>query len=387
MTTEKSESPTKSAHRKTVAALIGVGTLLAIVAIFSIWANRQALNTDNWVNTSDKVLQDPVVRQELADYMSAQLFANVDVQAELSKKLPPRLQILAGPAAGGLQQLAPQAADKILGTPQFQAVWEAANRLAHENLLKVLDGGGQNVSTQNGEVVLNLNSLISNIASQLGVSADVASKIPADAGQITILKSNDISTAQDAAQGIRHLPVVLTLLVALLYGLAIYLAGPRRREALRSVGIGFVAAGVIALLIRGFSGDYLVNNLTQQDSVHPAAQQVWSIGTSLLVTVAASTIAFGILLFLAALLAGPTKAATFLRKEAAPYLRTQPWLVAGAAVILWLALLIWVPIAAFGKPLGILIFALLYAAGTAILWRQTLREFPGEGEKTSAKTA
>jgi hypothetical protein len=355
------------------------------VAIFSIWANRQALNTENWVNTSDKVLQDPEVRQEVADYMAAQLFANVDVQAELSQKLPPKLQVLAGPAAGGLRQLAPQAADKALATPQFEAIWEDANRLAHENLLKVLNGGGDNVSTQNGEVVLDLNSLITNVADQLGISADVASKIPADAGQLTILKSDDISTAQNAAEGIRHLPIILTLLVALLYGLAIYLAGPRRREALRSVGIGFAVAGVIALLIRGFSGDYLVNNLTSQDSVHPAAEQVWSIGTSLLVTVAASAIAFGILLFLAALLAGPTRAASFLREQAAPYLRSQPWLVAGGAFILWLALLIWVPIAAFGKPIGILIFALLFAAGAAILWRQTLDEFPEAGASAQVK--
>ena len=76
-----------------------------------------------------------------------------------------------------------------------------------------------------------------------------AAKLPADAGTLTILRSDQISTAQDIAKLIRTLPVVLTLLVIVLYALAIWLAGPRRREALRSVGIGFVVAGAVAVTV------------------------------------------------------------------------------------------------------------------------------------------
>ena len=36
----------------------------------------------------------------------------------------------------------------------------------------------------------------------------------------------------------------------------------------------------------------------------------------------------------------------------------------------------WAPIAAFRKPLGILVFALLMVLGTEVLRRQTAREFP-----------
>jgi hypothetical protein len=41
-----------------------------------------------------------------------------------------------------------------------------------------------------------------------------------------------------------------------------------------------------------------------------------------------------------------------------------------------LALIAWAPILAFRKPLGILIFAALFAAGAELLRRQTLVEFP-----------
>jgi hypothetical protein len=372
--------PARAGHPKLVAVLVGLATLLAVFAIFAIWANRQALNTDNWVSTSDRILQNPEVESRLSAYLASEIFANVDVEAELAKALPPKLKPLAGPAAGGLSQLAPQIAEKALATSQVQALWSSANRAAHEALLELLDGGGATLSTNGGNVTLDLGSLLEEVAGQIGVGEGLAEKLPAGAGKLTILRSDQISTAQDAAKGIRGLPIVLTLLVLLLYGLAIYLAGPRRRQALRSVGLGFVAAGVIALLLRSISGHELVNALTANEAAKPAVEAVWGIGTSLLVTVAASAIAFGVLVFLGAWLAGPTHLATGLRREASPYLREHPAGAAVAAGAVWIALIAWAPIAAFRKPLGILLFAILFALGAWLLRRQTLREFP-DGER------
>jgi hypothetical protein len=366
----------KAGHPKIVAVLVGLATLIAFVAIFSIWANRQALNTDNWVHTSEKILQNKQVEERLSDYVATQLFANVDVQEELAKKLPPQLQPLAGPAAAGISQLAPQIAERALATSQVQELWATANRTAHEDLLEVLDGGGDTVSTEGGEVVLNLDALLTQVAGQIGAGEGLAEKIPAGAGKLTILKSDELSTAQSIAKAIRNLPIVLTVLALLLYGLAIFLAGPRRRQALRSAGLGFVAAGVLALIARGIGGGAVVDGLVANEAAKPAAEAVWSIGTSLLVTVAVSAIAFGLLVFIGAWLAGPTRWATRIRSEAAPYVRDQPAACAAAAAAIWIALVAWAPVAAFRKPLGILIFLILFIAGAEILRRQTLREFP-----------
>ena len=93
MTIEAESSPEGSAsgHRRIVAALLVLATLVTFLAIFSIWVNRQALNTDNWVNTSDKLLQNEEVKSQLSNYLADQLFASVDVQGELEKTFPPRL--------------------------------------------------------------------------------------------------------------------------------------------------------------------------------------------------------------------------------------------------------------------------------------------------------
>jgi hypothetical protein len=365
-----------SGHPRIVVALLVIGTLLAFLAVFSIWVNRQALNTDNWVDTSDKLLQNDEVKTQLSNYLADELFANVDVQAELEKTFPPRLAPLAGPAAGALHQLAPQVAERALETSQAESAWSTANRGAHETLLKILNDEGSAVSTGGGEVTLDLKTLLSESSGQLGVAGKLASKIPPGAAQLKILKSDELSTAQDISKLVRKLPIVLTLLALLLYGLAIYLAGPRRREALRSVGFGFIVAGVLSLLLRGVAGNTVVDALAGNEAVKPAVEAVWSIGTSLLVTVAVSAITFGILLAIAAWLAGPTRWASTLRREAAPYLRESPGTTYAVVGLAFLALVLWAPVVAFQKPIGFILLAVLMVLGTEALRRQTAVEFP-----------
>lgn len=375
--TEKAPAPRRG-HPRWAVALIVLGAILTFAAIFSIWVNRQALNTDNWVDTSTRLIQNEEVRSQLSDYLATQLVANADVAGELEEALPPKLKPLATAAAGGLGQLAPQVAERIFATPKFQELWEAANRKAHESLLQVLNDEGEVVSTGNGEVKLELGPVLEQIGEGSGVGAALVSKLPQEAGEITILKSNELSLAQDVANLLRKLPVVLTLLALLCFGLAVFLS-PRRRETLRSVGFAFVFAGILSLGLRGFAGTYVVGDLSQTTAVEPAVEGVWTIGTSMLGEIATSTIVFGLLVALAAVLAGPTRPAVKLRGWIAPFAERSPAGFWGAALLIFLALIAWAPVGAFHKPLGVLIFALLFAGGAELYRRQLLEETPEPG--------
>ena len=407
------EPVAKRAHRFLVPVLLVLATIFGIAGAFAVWVNRQALNTSNWTSTSGKILENQQVQTALSAYLVRQLFTNVNVSADLQQVLPKQLQPLAGPAAAGLQQLAGQLAPRVLASPQAQAAWVQANKAAHKQLLTVLNGGGPAVSTGSGVVILNLHTLVSQLAATLGVSGQVAAlqskvqgstgasarvaaeqklgiTLPPSSGQLVILRSNQLKTAQDIANAVKHLAIVLPGIALVLFALAVYLARGRRRRTLRATGWCFVLIGVVLLLIRRIAGDAVVDGLVKVPSNKPAVHEVWNIGASLLRDIAVALIAYGIVFVAAAWLAGSTRPATAIRKTLAPSLRDSAavaYAVGGGALLL---VVLWAPTPAFGNVWWILAFAALLAFGVTMLRRETAMEYPGiergqtlQGSKTA----
>src|ERR1700761_9282200 len=210
-------------RRRTVKALLALGALLAFLSVFAIWTERQALDTSEWVNTSGQLIRNPTIRTAVGEYLVEQLYENVNVEKELEEILPGDTKELAGPAAGGLRQVAGTGAEKVLETGTAQSLWEDANRTAHEQLIAVLENKKEAVETANGEVTLNLGSLLTNLAKQVGIGQSLAEKLPPDAGQIRILKSEELKTAQNIAIAIKGSALILSLLTFLVFALAMYL--------------------------------------------------------------------------------------------------------------------------------------------------------------------
>jgi hypothetical protein len=362
-------------HRKLVVAILVVATLLGLVSVFSIWVKRQALETDTWTNTSTKLLENHEVKEALSAYMVEALYENVDVQGELAGALPPPVKPLAGPAAAGLRTLAGQIASEALRRPRVQALWSEANRNAHALFLEVIEGGGDTLSTEGGAVTLELGPIVERLGTQLGV--DVASKLPPEAAKIQLLESEQLSTAQDAVNALKGLSLILPLITLALYALAVYLARGWRREAVRAWGISWMLIGLLVLIIRSVAGEALVGSLSSSESVEPAVSAVWDIATSLLRNGGIAMFAYGLVIFLGAVLAGPLGFAKRARRSLAPLLRDRPSAYAAAAFVV-LLLLWWGPTEGFRRPLPLLVLLALFVAGIEALRGQTLREFPEE---------
>src|SRR5918995_4999373 len=189
-------------------ALVALASVLAYVAILAIWTDRQVLNTDNFARASSEMLERPVVRARVAAFLVDELYANVDVEAEIRNALPERAQPLAGPAAGALRNFAERAANEVLSRPRAQEAWEDANRSAHELLIKVLEGGGPILSTTGGVIVLDLKELVTELEERTGVGGRVADGLPADAAQIEVLQSDELELAQTAYTAVGALPII-----------------------------------------------------------------------------------------------------------------------------------------------------------------------------------
>jgi len=369
------EGQASRTRRTIAAALIVVASLVAFLALAAIWVNRQALNTDNWTRTSSQLLEQPVIRDRVAARLTDELYQSVDVQQVLSDALPPRAQVLAAPAANALRTQVEKTARKALARPDVQALWADANRTAHEQLLAVLNGGGTTVSTQNGEVVLNLQDLLAKLQQETGVGGRLRKVLPASATQVALFRSNQLSAAQTGVKILRPLPIVLLLVSLALFGIAVAIAPGWRRRALRAYGIGFIVVGLATLLARSLGGDEFVSSLAKTAAAEPAVRTIWSIGTELLDQIAVATIGYGVVMVLAAWLAGPTRVATATRRAVAPYWRSPVIAYSGLAVV-FLILLWWAPTPAWRNAAMVLILLVLLAVGVEALRRQIIREFP-----------
>jgi hypothetical protein len=364
-------------RRGVVTALLIAAGVLTFFFVMASWANRQVLDTDEWTKTSTELLEKEAIRNALSIYLVDQLYANVDVEAELRAALPTRAQRLAGPIAGGLREIAERAARRALSGPRGQQAWESINRAAHERFVNVIkDEGGAATSTAGGVVTLDLGILVQQLAERTGVGGNLAAKVPEDAGQVTILRSDQLDFAQDLAKVIENLVVVLLVLALGLYALAVYLSAGRRRETLRAIGFIFVFVGVLVLVMRSIGGGIVVDELAKTTAVEPAVEDVWSVATSLLSEIAGNLIINGIVILLVAWVAGGTRPAIALRRAAAPYMRDRPELTYGVVALLFLVMIAWGPTPAFRRPLSLLLIAGLLVLGTEALRRQTAEEFP-----------
>jgi hypothetical protein len=357
-------------------ALVILASLLLLFSSLTIWVKRQALDTDAWTNTSGQMLANDDIRQQLSIYLVDTLFNSTDATARIEQALPPERAALAPVIAGALRNVSVQAADRLLETPQAQALWEEANRRGHENLLAVLNGEDvRRFQTENGEVVLDLSPIVQRLSDRLGLKESSP-----NAGRITILKSGQLKTAQRSLKVIKALSVFLLILVLFLYGLAIYLAHGHRRRILRATAVSFVLAGVLILVIQRVAGDAVVNSLVKTDAVRPAGDAAWTIGTELLRSLAVAIIAYGVVGLIGAWLAGPTRWAVASRQRLAPAFRDQPWLVYSAVAIVFLLVLAWGPTRATREWWGVLLLGGLLFFGVAMLHRQSVNEFPAVPE-------
>jgi hypothetical protein len=367
------ETPPRTlSRRRRFAAwtLLVLASVLLLVSILTLWVRRQILDNQSWKHASTQVIQNSEVRTALATFLVNQLYDRVNVEQALEQRLPGRTKQLAGPLATALRQPATNTAEFILERPRVQKLWINASTLAHQKLVNVLENKtGHGITTGNGEVTLDLGSVIKELGTDLGLPAAALEKIPADAGVITVLRSDQLSTAQKGVRLIKVLSVWLLVAVLVLYALAIYLARGARRPMLRNVGWAFVLVGLVVLIVRRVLGNYVLDAIASPDFRGPV-HAVWLIATSILGSIGVASILYGLIAIAGATLAGPTTAATAVRRRIAPTLVHRPGLVALGATLAFLLLILWGPTHALHTWWGILLLGGLFALGVVALRRQ-----------------
>ena len=356
--------------------LVVLGILLAVIAVIAGYIRYQALDNETFKNTSEELIADPVIRDQIATTLVEQLYANVDVEAELERQLPPDQQGLAGPVAAATRELGDRAAHRLLERPRAQELWVNLVTRAHSQLIAVLEDDTGAISTEGGVVVLNLQPLVIQVGEQVAVFGAVAQRLGPDAGRIEIMEADQLETAQDLTQLFKQIATFIWIVPFLLWAVALWLARGRRRPILRTISLGLVVGGLLVLVARNLGGGYVVDGLVQSDAVKPAAQNTWDIVTELLSDGGWTMIGIGVVALLGVWLAGPSPSGTAARRELAPFL-ARPELAYGVVTFLFLLLLLWGPVVQTRRLYAVVAAALLLALGLEVLRRQAAREYPG----------
>lgn len=213
-----------NALRTSVACLLGLlACLLLPFGVLSVWVAQQVSDTDAYVETVGPLAENETVKDE----------TSTRVSAEIERQVPEARQERA---------TVDLVVDRVVDGPEFPGVWRTANRVAHEQIVKILAD-----DSQADRVTIDLQPVAKEAAEGLRkeglpVRADQVPRIP-----FTVARGDDLRQAQDAYTIAEDAgfwsPIVWVLLVALTL-----LAARRRLRTLAWLAAGSAVMVAVALL-------------------------------------------------------------------------------------------------------------------------------------------
>jgi hypothetical protein len=252
------------------ATLIIVACLLAPVSTLSVWASTVISDTDQYVETVAPIANDPGVQAAIADEVTAAVMENLDVADVTTQALqvlseqenmPPRiaaaLPALAGPLTRGIEDFTRTQTGNFVASDEFETVWAEVNRIAHAQLVTLLEGDtGGALTAQDNQITLNLGPIIEEVSARLvDQGFTLAANIPAVDRTFVLAESEGIGQAQRFYGVLNALGIWLPIVAVALLVVGVLLAADRRRALLRGalgVTVAMIALGAGLTLVRTF---------------------------------------------------------------------------------------------------------------------------------------
>ena len=183
--------------------LIALASVLLVFSISANWVQRTLLNTDEVVATTDAIVDEEDVQEQLSIFLVDQLYANVDVQAQIEQQLPDPVQPLAAPIGAAARQLANEVARRALASPEFQDLISAAIRRSHERFVGLIRDEGTYVATTGGDVTIDYGSAVADLAIRLGLDPETVSAVQGVVQDLSTNLRERLSEAQARIESLR----------------------------------------------------------------------------------------------------------------------------------------------------------------------------------------
>lgn len=313
-----------------VGVLVFLTCLAVVVTGVAFWTHHTVLDTNGYLGLVEAIGKDPQAIKSLSGYVATQVVTATDLQQRTADALPPKAGFLAAPITSAVNGFIADETGKVLSTPQAYDVWIKINRVAQRSIVGLLRGQNNYTYIQGNDVMLDTLPLVSQalvwidgkLPGALGgklsppvvapgtprataiqqVSTWIGRPLPADLGQIRLLKSDSLGPAQKAVRWFDTLVWVIPILTFLLAAVTVWLSR-RRRRTLIELGIGAAVALILTRVIVKQASGALVSDLRQGSGLF-VVKDVVHAALGPLTTITIWIVVIGVLVAFAAWIAG-----------------------------------------------------------------------------------
>ncbi len=289
------------------AILLVVVFLAAPVTAVTLYTRNQVLDTDRYVETVEPLASNPAVQAYVADRLTREVFARLEVEQRARRLLPGPTDVLAGPLRNAAEARVRDAVEAALRTEMFTRVWAEANRAAHAELRHLLTGEGRGalVGRDDGAISVDLSEALVRLRTHLGaVGIDVPSNLTLGiSGRVTIYRFDDLYRARRAVRALNRAAYVFPVVLALAAVGAVLLL-PNRRRAVVATAVALIAGmGLLGVGLAVGRGVYL-DGAVDHGMPRDASAALYDTLARRLVTSVRVTLIAGVAVIVVALLAG-----------------------------------------------------------------------------------
>jgi hypothetical protein len=325
-----SSAPARAGLGRKIASWVCIllACLGLIGSVVALWTHTVLFDTDRWVNTVGALPANPQVADALATRVSEEIVLLLQIEDRARQQLPGLATFAAPAIAESTRSLIDRQVERLLLSDTFDQAWETAVRTAHQQVVAVLRDESAAVQTRDGQVVLSLYPLLAASLRQVEQAGlfpdripipDLTTTTPEQArqqlertfgvrlsptfGTIPIADARQLQQAQRAVQLFDTLVWVLPVLTIALALLAFWLSPARLRTAVY-FGIAVAISLLITrLLISGLEA-MVIDALQERTLALTVAQEMLDVVTSGLKRITEGIVVAGVVLAVAALLAG-----------------------------------------------------------------------------------
>jgi hypothetical protein len=225
----------------------------------------------------------------LSAYAADQAVTLLQVQQRAQNALPSQAQFLAIPIKSVVQNFAQTQVANVMRTGQFQQAWITVNEAVHNQIVAALRGQSKALTISNNTLTLDLIPIISQalqlVSQQLSgllppqiklpdlsstqnvqegiqkLSQALNIQLPPDFGQVVLLQSDQLGTAQTTVKLLDIFSVLLPLLTLVFIIAALWISRDRRRTLIQ-LGIGVVIAFLLLKIALSFVEQQVMSSIT-----------------------------------------------------------------------------------------------------------------------------